>query len=167
MPLKESNSIQQQLEEYRKLKRQLPTLVGGTAVNFFKRSFRRQGFVDERYKKWRQRSARDRQKSRRAILVKTGRLKRSIRITQKTATSVSVGSNVSYAEIHNEGGKITETVTVRSHKRRKRKGGFSTVKKHKRTMNTTIPQRQFAGNSKFLNKRIQRTVTRKLEKIFL
>ena len=62
----------------------------------------------------------------------SGRLKKSIRRIRVTQNSVTIGTDVPYAQIHNEGGTIKKTVSVKSHRRK---------------MNTTIPQRQFIGES--------------------
>jgi phage gpG-like protein len=89
----------------RLLQKQLKVFVktmGVEALNHFKGSFRNQGFTNTVLRKWtgRKRQERGRQ---RAILVKTGRLKRSVRVVRKTLNSVTLGSDVPYAIVHNEG----------------------------------------------------------------
>lgn len=162
MSLKHSKNIAQIQSDFGKFRKQYPRFVGTMAVTFFKENFRRQGFVDSSLEKWKPRRSKNAQ--RRAILVKTGRLRRSIRITNANANTVKIGSDVPYAQIHNEGGTISGTVQVRKHKRKTRKGS-TTVKSHSRKVSTKIPKRQFAGNSKGLNKRIERQTVRQLERI--
>lgn len=178
---KTGKTIAQQKREFKRLRQSLPTLVGNEAVNFYKRSFKRQGFIDERFERWKKRKEGDgKNRKRRAILIKTGRLRRSIRVTSKSTNYVTIGTDVPYAKIHNEGGRINKEVRVREHKRRARGTSTRTARKsksrspaasitvsaHKRKMNTTIDQRQFIGESKFFNKRIRRKVSVKLRDIF-
>lgn len=164
MPLKHSITMAQIQQNFGKFRKSYPRFVGTIGVGFFKENFRRQGFVDTSLQKWQARRRKDAAKNRRAILVKTGRLRRSIRITASSHQSVRIGTDVPYAKIHNEGGTINQTVKVRSHKRRTRKGS-TTVKGHSRKVNTKIPKRQFAGNSAGLNKRIQRQTIQRLRNI--
>ena len=115
----------------------------------------------------------------------SGRLKRSLRIVFKNMQLVTVGTDVPYAKAHNEGLTINKTVNVREHKRRnfrydiytlngkrsKRRGKYSnidvsTVKAHTMRMNTKFIKRQFAGNSKFLDDRLNMIFTDRLKKIF-
>jgi len=160
--------------------KKLPTEIATIAVNFSKERFKDQAWLDQTKTKWTPRKKpRGRSKKRsQTLLVDTGRLKRSIRKIKATPEQVIIGTDVPYAEIHNEGGKINETVTVKSHvvksHRRKaytrnRKGRSErikaqtvkafTVKAHKRKMNLKIPQRRFLGASYTLNKRIELHIT--------
>lgn len=146
-------------------------------MNFFKQSFKRQGFIDEHYRRWKDRKDKSKSSRGRKILVKSGRLRRSIRITKKGRNYVEVGTNVPYAQIHNEGGTVRKEVRVREHTRRSAAGSTrtarksrtrkkTTVKAHSRKMNLTQEQRQFIGKSKFFNKRIHKLITRHLRHIF-
>jgi phage gpG-like protein len=79
--------------------------AGVKAVNHFKKSFRDGGFTDNSLDKWPSRKSK--KDSGRAILVKSGNLRRSIHVskTNKSKLSLIVStSGVSYAKIHNEGG---------------------------------------------------------------
>lgn len=152
--------------------RALPRIVGNIAVNFYKDRFSRQGWQDERFEPWTKRKREDRRA--RAILVKTGRLRRSIRIVSQTHNSVTVGTSVPYAQIHNEGGTIKANQSVKSHTRkghkRKKDEKLITVKSHpvkahSRTISTTIPKRQFMGASALLIRRIVMQVNKGLAKI--
>jgi phage gpG-like protein len=191
MPVHHSGkSIFQIQHEFNQFQRTLPNLIGAEAVNFFKFSFRRQGFVDKGgNKKWEKRKQSGGKNAGRAILTQSGRLRRSIRVVAKGFGFVKVGTDVPYAQIHNEGGTIQKAVSVRAHERHVHRGDtieeeYTTkkgkkkkrtiklqrvekVRAHTRQMNTTIPQRQFIGESEFLTKRLTSKIEEKLKNIFL
>lgn len=154
----------------------LPTEIATIAVNFTKERFREQAWLDRTKHNWvprkniRGRSGRRSQ----TLLVNKGRLKRSIRKIKATPDEVIIGTDVEYAEIHNEGGRIDGTVnvkahTIKSHRRkahtRTRAGRTEkiksqtvrsfTIKAHTRKMNTKIPSRRFIGESFTLIRRIE------------
>lgn len=92
-----------------------PVLAGNEAVNFFQDSFRKQGFAGVNQQTWKKRKTdKNKHDTGRAILVKSGRLKRSIRRMRADWQSVIVGTDVPYAEIHNEGFRGTQTVKEHS-----------------------------------------------------
>lgn len=149
------NKIIKDLESAKKVMRNLPKYAGTEALNFFKQSFKRQGFIDESFEAWKPRKERLKRKDKRgkrAILVKSGALRRSLRKFVR-GNIIEISSNVPYAQIHNEGGNIQQNVSVRQHDRRRPKGGKSKVMAHTRRVNIKIPKRQFMGESEFLNKR--------------
>ncbi|PHN00579.1 phage virion morphogenesis protein [Flavilitoribacter nigricans] len=156
------------VENYKVFKKSLAVNIGEEAVSFAKDNFRRQGFKDAILIKWRRRKAGTPRNQGRAILVDTGRLKRSIRITRisRAGNRVYIGSNVQYAQIHNEGGRVSGRANVRSHYRRNRTGGRSRVRAHTRQVNFRMPKRQFIGPSRELNKRIRRLIRLNLIKVF-
>jgi phage gpG-like protein len=98
------------------------------------------------------------------LLLKTGRLKRSIRKISATTDRIIIGTDVPYAQIHNEGGTINTTVTVRAHTRTRR-GRSENVRGHSRRMNLNIPQRQFLGNSQVLQQRIFSHITARFNSV--
>lgn len=151
----------------------LPIVIGNEVVNFSKERFAEQNWNDKTKEPW------DKRKSKkdagRAILVKSGRLKRSPRVISTTADSVTVGSDVPYAQVHNDG--FNGTVNVKSFQRNKynsRKAGsgklnksgsermqtistvsgVGTVKAHTRQMN--MPRRRFLGTSENMMQRLKR-----------
>ena len=152
----------------------IPTEVATIAVNFSKERFIDQAWLNTTRKPWAQRKRnRPGKKRSQTLLVDTGRLKRSIRKIHASQNLVIIGTDVPYAEIHNNGGTINKTVTVRqhtvkSHKRkaysRQRAGrterikaqliNSHSVKTHRRKMNTDIEPRPFIGQSEALNRRI-------------
>lgn len=143
----------QRLNRMQKLYRTFPNAAGIEAVNFSKKRFIRKNWVDKTTEPWKKRK----KKAPGSLMVGkgSGRLKRSIRKIKVTRNSVTIGTDVPYAQIHNEGGTIKATANVRAHTRT-RKGRKSRVRKHTRKMNTKIPQRQFIGESALLMHRIER-----------
>ena len=104
--------------------------IGNIAINEAKTNFKRQGFMDRSVKRWKPRKKKD---EGRAILVKSGALRRSIRrisVSNKRVTIGSKGKAAVYAGVHNYGLKAG------------RGKGF------------TMPKRQFLGPSHTTNKRI-------------
>ena len=87
------------------------------AVNFSKERFVKKDWVNETSQKWKDRKKPDKG----SLLLKSGRLKRSIRKISQVGSLVEIGTDVPYAKIHNEGGTISKTVRVRSHTRNRRK----------------------------------------------
>ena len=150
------------LNELQKLYRKFPDMAGITAVNFSKDRFVRKNWLDETPKQWEPRK----RKAPGSLMVGkgSGRLKKSIRRTKVTRNSVTIATDVPYAQIHNDGGVINKTVTVKAHSR-KRKGRSENVKSHRRKMNTTLPQRQFIGESKMLLYRVERMLQLEMLKI--
>ena len=118
----------------------LPRIIGNEVVNFSKESFRRQGWQDAGFKRWKPRKSKSRKDRGRAILVKSGDLRRSIRKSVQRK-KVIISSNLPYAAVHNYG------------LRAGRGKGFK------------MPQRKFLGSSKALNLRIKRTIKREVNKI--
>lgn len=160
------------------------------AQNFFVGSFQRQGWYDGlTLKRWTPRKGekwRRKKKGRRgnrAILIKTGRLRRSIKIRSARFQKIIIATDVAYAAAHNYGYK--GTVSVRSHTRRqyrrvreeyttktgkqrtRRKkvvNSSHTVRQHNRKMN--LPQRQFMGHSPMLDRKLNKVIERQMEYLF-
>ena len=151
-------------------------MVGVTAVVFFKENFTRKGFVDGTLVKWKARKV-YLKKSGRGILMKTGALRRSIRIIQASANKVTVGTMLVYAQIHNEGGTIIQKPTFKQRiyfsylsdeafaAGNKSLGNMYAAMSTAKKLTIVIPQRQFIGNSEGLNKRIARQITARLTEI--
>ena len=89
----------------------LPTWAGNAALNFFKDSWRRQGFVDTGFKAWPKRKH-DAASSARNVLMKSGRLRRSLRLRVGQGW-FEIYTDVPYAKAHNEGETIKQIVTAR------------------------------------------------------
>jgi phage gpG-like protein len=104
------NGLEQFGRDLRGYLKTLPREIGRAVVQESADNFRRQGYEDDNgaVVPWEPRKAADRRKGRtntrqRALLVKSGRLRRSPRIVATTATSVTVGSSEAYAQAQQEG----------------------------------------------------------------
>ena len=151
--------------------------AGVIAVNFSKDRFRFKNWIDKTAEKWQARKRPDRG----SLLLRTGRLKRSIRKIASGDYYVVVGTDVPYAQLHNEGGTVSKVVQVKAHTRKvvirqrkvSRKGKVSSkvigskmvnVRAQNRKMNRTMPKRQFLGESELLMRRIEMHLNRELNK---
>lgn len=90
----------------------LTRLIAQDSVNFFVRSFNIQGFEDVSVSRWPSRRGEirggiarvsRRSSGSRAILIRSGDLKRSVRIRRLYSSSGVIGSDLVYAAIHNFG----------------------------------------------------------------
>jgi phage gpG-like protein len=105
-------------------------------AEMFDRNFERKGFFDSKWK------PRKNKKAKGSLLHVTGKMRRSIRAAVR-GRGVHFSSPLPYTELHNTGGKFTQT--VRTHSRtNKRTGKTYTVRSHSRTLE--MPQRQFIGD---------------------
>jgi phage gpG-like protein len=110
--------------------------IGNAAKSFFVENFRKQGFDDKSVTKWKPRKKDDKIAGR-AILVKTGDLRRSIirNPANRAALSVKISTDLVYAARHNNGLK-------------------------------GMPKRQFMGDSYNLNESIKKIIVKRLDKTF-
>ena len=110
--------------------------IGNAAKSFFVENFRKQGFDDKNVERWQPRKKADKRAGR-AILVKTGDLRRSIirNPANRAALSVKISTDLVYAARHNNGLK-------------------------------GMPKRQFMGDSYNLNERIKKIIVKRLDKTF-
>ncbi len=156
--------------------RKMTVEAGIMAVNFTKERFVYKNWLDKSRSKWKDRKAKDKG----SLMVRTGRLKRSIRKLSQGDFYVYIGTDVPYARAHNEGERINKTVRVKGHKRKisirgKRtdraarptravQKAFATVRPFKRKMNLNMPERRFMGDSTFLAKKIERYMKKAIDK---
>ena len=110
--------------------------VGNTAKVFFVESFRKQGFDDKTVQKWKPRKVADKREGR-AILVKTGDLRRSIirNPANRAALTIKISTDLVYAARHNNGLK-------------------------------NMPKRQFMGDSYNLNEKVKAVIVKRLDMVF-
>ncbi|MBS7334245.1 MAG: phage virion morphogenesis protein [Weeksellaceae bacterium] len=148
------------LHRLRQLHKRFPELAAIEAVNFSKERFVAKNWLDRSANRWQPRK----KESKGSLMAKTGRLKRSVRKLKTTRNSVTIGTDVPYAQIHNEGGHIRSVVDVQAHSR-VRKGRTERVRPHVRIMNTKIPKRQFIGESAILLRRIERMLDKQIKEI--
>ncbi len=168
--------------------KRLPNGVATVAVNFFKERFRAQNWIDDRTEPWKPRSTKEHwsrkraeRSSRRAVLVKTGRLRRSIRKISANENEIVIGTDVPYAQIHNDGYRGVIEQNVKAHTRhltklgvtgrkelktrtkltfgRVRTGETQQVAAHTRKIKVNMPRRRFMGQSAALNRQIERFIT--------
>ena len=147
-----------------------PAMLGNDAVNFFLDSWKRQAWLGDTLEPWQPRrnvnwGGRKNNKGR-AILVQSGRLRRSIRITSIQGLRVTIGTDVPYARAHNEGLRLGEIQQVKGFTRKKPLGGTTTVKPFTRRINQNIPKRQFMGDSPYLSKLLERRLKAEFMKQF-
>ncbi len=114
-------------------KERLAIEIARKAENQFKDNFRLSGFLYDSLELWQPRKKPD---PGRAILVKSGRLKRGIRsLPGSNFTRIQIANDVPYARYHNEG-------------------------------SNRLPQRKFMGNSRVLNVKIKQSIKTSLRKVF-
>lgn len=139
------------IKDFEALKQTLPKEIGNESVNFFRDSFRKQGFQNGMgLQKWKEVQRRidgtkaykypkkkDLGRRTRAILVGkgSGRLKRSIRMAGSSFNRTKIISDLPYSRVHNEGlGRM--------------------------------PKRQFMGRSRMLDLKVNTLIRNRLDKIF-
>ena len=181
--------------------------VGNTAKVFFVDSFRKQGWDDQSVQKWQKRKKTERKgrgkyakgedgkrdknsvrsvKSGRAILVKTGDLRRSIKRNpaNRAALSIKISTDLPYAKIHNDGetinvggrkGSGTITRSIRGSagfkdgkftKGRAKKVTFQGKEYTTGSYAIKMPKRQFMGDSYNLNEKVKQVIVKRLDKVF-
>ena len=123
------------LKAFDQRKKSMPAKIANTAVNHFKEGFVKGGGQTNKSKGgWKKRKY-NKDKGR-ATLVKSGDLKRDIKVRETNWNRIVVGTqNVKYASYHNEG----------THK---------------------LPQREFIGDSKELEKKVEKIIKENLRKAF-
>jgi phage gpG-like protein len=156
----------------------LPQRIATLAVNFSKERFVKKDWHDTHSEPWLKT-----RKKKGSTLVASGRLKKSIRKIRVTPTSITIGTDVPYAQIHNDGGEISGTETVKMHSRKaharkayvrtikgKRvripKGQVKahTVKQFSRKYRRKFEKRQFIGKSAELERRVETLINTELNK---
>ncbi len=131
-------------------KRSLPVVLGNVAKNFFLATFRKGGFTDVGFKRWEQRRKRlgrgrtSPTLKEAANLTLTGKLKRSIKVRPATFKLTRIFTNLVYAGIHNFGLQGL---------------AFGKAK-------FKMPEREFIGNSRVLEKELERRAFREIDKVF-
>jgi phage gpG-like protein len=172
----ELNDYMQQMKVLTDIYRTLPMKAATLAVNFSKERFRQQNWLDLTPAPWQQRKLKT--KSKRAILVLSGTLKRDVHKIYVTPNAAMIGTSTltkNYAQIHNEGGTVKATQRVKPFTRkqftriregRKENVGKTNVKAFTRKINFTMPQRRYLGISRILDTRIEDMMVAELIKPF-
>lgn len=162
---------------YRKLQSiqsSLPTALANEGTKFFISNFDMEGFTDVGFQAWK---PRENKKSKRKILVKSGRLKRAVNKSVKEKTFKRIvwkidTTEVPYAKVHNDG----EIVYRKAHKRtatiydsvkvyktdkngkivmRRKKVKVAGSRHNVSASSFKMPRRHFMGKSEFLNRRFR------------
>ncbi|MBK9598574.1 MAG: phage virion morphogenesis protein [Flavobacteriales bacterium] len=127
MPVHGIKNLDQRLLKVRSdLVNKLPKKLGQAAETHFRESFKKGGFTDRTFVKWKPR-ARPPMNSKgkvrnHTVLYQHGLLRNSVRLVRYNWDDIQVvagGSHVPYAAIHNEGGTISKSVSVRAYDRRR------------------------------------------------
>lgn len=120
----------------------LRDIIQVEAEAFHAENFRREGFQDSTFQAWRPRkpTAKDQGKGKRALLVKTGAMRRHATKGSVKGKQVDFIFPLAYMKVHNEGGKAG------------RGKGFD------------MPKRQYVGKSAVLEQRIRTKVQAYLTK---
>lgn len=165
----------------RQLLSDLVTYTEVTALNFFKDSFDRQGWLDGSFTPW---PATIMGPGDRNILINSGNLRDSLRVLKSSPLQIVFGTSEPYAGIHNEGGTITINITDKARKffwamymANVGKGGvikqngsataasmwkaMALTKKSSITIH--MPQRQYIGESQTLMKGLNTWLDKKIE----
>ena len=95
----QSDKIQKQIDAFDRMNRESLAKIGDLTKTFFIKSFDNQGFTDEGFDGWE--PTKESKSSK--ILVKTGKLKNSIKVENIGTDTVKVVSDVTYARYINEG----------------------------------------------------------------
>jgi len=179
------------MERLDRVVRSLPGRAATVAVNFSKDRFRQQAWVDSNTEPWTKRKSAGwgkRERRGRAILVDSGRLRRSIRVVTVAENYAVIGSHEPYAKVHNDGFRGTVSQAVRAHsysrygkqkqgtgvysiktkresmKTVRAKTGDVQVKAYTRTIHQRIPRRRFIGPSAIMDRQLQRMMTAEIQR---
>lgn len=128
------------------------------ATELFDRNFEQEGFFGT---KWKERKAGN---DGRAVLMGVGSLRRGIKAPKRSGNTIVWSFDVPYAKIHNEGGTIKATQSVRAFDRTI-KGKAQKVKAHTRNVNIKMPQRQFIGDHPRLRQAMEVIINRNAKKL--
>lgn len=161
------------IKRLRGKKKELPTILANETINYFKQSFKNQGWENSPWKS-RQTPSWGRSRGSRAILVQSGKLRRSFKVMRKNQRFIEIANTKPYASIHNQGGKISITSKQRGYfffkSNEARKKGRKEEARFWANMaqanQITIPKRQFMGRSRKLNTILKKKIASKLKEAF-
>lgn len=146
-----------------KLKADSKRYAESFCLQWFEDSFQNGGFTDSSFVAW---DARKNDKDAgRAILVQTTYLSKSLEVMRNTPTSMTFGTTVPYAKLHNEGGRLRAVQYVRAFTRTRR-GKREQVQSHSRKIDIKFPKRQFIGHSEKMMQGLDQWLISEIEKRF-
>ena len=129
-------NVRKFIKRFQMEKRRLPTEIGNMALNHFIGSWRNLGFTGASLQKWAPRKKATRKNMGRALLVQTGHLRMSMAVRSANWRAIRIGSY-----------------------------GIPYAERHNKGLGG-MPKRQFVGNSKVLNDKIQRKIKTEIKTIF-
>lgn len=139
----------------------MPRLIGNVAVSMVNQNFRDAGWRDGGLKPWKKTKRQmGKGKGSQYLPLHSSRehLSRSTQYKKTGPGEVTISNPVPYASVHNDG--FEGNVNVKAHKRTiskgKNKGNKYSVRAFSRRM--YIPQRQFMGESRELNEKIENII---------
>jgi len=172
------------------LKKTLPVVLANQAQNFFVDSFKKAGWDDGTVTKWPARSIENKKNKGRALLVKSGKLRRAVgnSIRLKTFDKVLLTVPLPYAAVHNDGyngivksytrARFTKSTTSEFIGLRKNKDGklkqnvrrtsiyIQTGEVSVKAHNMNMPQRKFIGDSATLRKMQVTEINKAITKVW-
>lgn len=164
------------LHKFEEVNRILPAVIGTEVINSAIDNFKSESYFDEKWK------PRKDKKNTRKLLVKTGTLQRSPRIVRSQPGLVIVGSDVPYAEIHNNGGTINRAARSETFVRNRYKtgrlgkmfGGMGAFRKGTtagkgqtyKAYSITMPMRKFLGSHPKLKSHLEDVIKEEIQKAF-
>lgn len=158
------NEVPDFLKVAKKMKLDVRRYSKTFCLQWFDDSFQNQGFTDASFVAWEKRKEPDRRPGG-AILEDTTYLRKSLEVMNEGSDSVEFGTEVPYAGLHNNGGRMRVVQYVRAHTRT-RKGVREQVKAHSRKIDTTFPKRQFIGHSEKMMSSMDAWLSNEIEKRF-
>ncbi|MCA6489076.1 MAG: hypothetical protein IM551_03515 [Chitinophagaceae bacterium] len=174
-----------------KLKKTLPVLLANQAQTFFVESWKKKGWDNNGVKLWEKRDDTGKKSEGRALLVKSGKLRRAVEqsIRVKSFDKIQLVVALPYAAVHNEGYNGMRAAHSRSlftksttrqfiGLKRNKKGQLKEA--HKRTTIYTrtgeaqvkahmfkMPKRQFMGDSATLRQMQRKLIDQQISKVWL
>jgi len=134
-------NVKKKINAFEKMKRTLPVRLGNKYKNHFIKAFNDEAFSYDTPKSdpWKARKYQTKEdkrtNKRRALLVQSGSLKRSIKVKRATWSKIQIGSyGIPYASYHNKGTR-------------------------------DIPQRQFIGKSPIVEKQVGKLIQNEIKHI--
>lgn len=178
------------LRNMERLKKTLPVQLANQAQNFFVDSWKKEGWDDGNVQKWPPRKVTNKKNKGRALMVKSGALRRAAgqSIRSQTFNLVKLTVALPYAAVHNEGyngmvkahtrAQFTKSTTSQYIGLRRTKSG-KMKESHRRTTVFTrtgdiavkahvmrMPRRRYMGDSKTLRKMQVSLITTQIDKVW-
>lgn len=146
-----------------KLKKDMRRHAKVYCLGWFDDSFQNQGFTDASFTAWEKRK--NDKDSGRAILIDTTFLRRSLGVLDETPNTITFGTHVPYASVHNNGERVRAIQYVRAHHRTRNEKRHQ-VQAHTRKMDTKFPKRQFIGESKLMMENLSNWLIKQIDERF-